>query len=220
MKKINFTAFSTLKESGFSLVELLVSIAIVGVVAAAIYAIFFTSNRTYITQEEVVDAQQRARIAMDFMTRDIRMAGLDPIGNAADTVDGNGAGFKEAAAAKIRFTMDLDMNGGIDISNSIVGRTLHEERVSYELAGRELRRGLYENTADSRWDVLINDVSSLIFSYRDETGALMPLPVTGSNLNRIRVVDISLTCEFRDAQGIVRTRNLSTTVTCRNPGGS
>ena len=219
MREINFRAFSTLKESGFSLMELLVSMAIVGVVAAAIYAIFFTSNRTYITQEEVVDAQQRARIAMDFMTRDIRMARLDPLGNAEDTADGDGAGFKEATATKIRFTMDLDMNGGIDASNGIVGSTLNEERVSYELVGRELRRGLYENTADSRWDVLINGVSSLIFSYQDETGAVMPLPVTGSNLNRIRVIHISLTCEFRDAQGIVRARNLSTTVTCRNPGG-
>ena len=154
------------------------------------------------------------------MTRDIRMAGLDPIGNAEDTVDGNGAGFKEVTAAKVRFTMDLDMNGGIDISNSIAGSTLHEERVSYEIVGRELRRGLYENTANSRWDVLINDVSSLIFSYQDETGTVMSLPVTGSNLNRIRVINISLTCEFRDAQGIARTRNLSTAVTCRNPGGS
>ena len=217
MKKITFRALSN--QSGFSLVELLVAIAIVGGVAAAIYGIFFTSNRTYITQEEIADAQQRARIGMDFMTRDIRMAGLDPFGNAEDTVDGNMAGFKEATAAKIRFTMDLDMNGGIDISNSIADSTLNEERVSYELAGRELRRGLYENTDDSRWDTLINNVSSLIFSYQDETGAVMPLPVTGNDLSRIRAVNISLTCEYRDAQGAVNSRTLSTTVTCRNPGG-
>lgn len=219
MRKTNFRAPSNFKEAGFSLVELLVSIAIVGGVAAAIYGIFFTSNRTYITQEEIADAQQRARIGLEFMTVDIRMAGLDPHGNAEDTVEGNGAGFKEAAPAKVRFTMDLDMNGGIDISNSIPGRTLNEERVSYELVNRELRRGLYENTSDSRWDTLINDVSNLTFSYVDETGAVMPFPITGNNLKRIRVVNISLTCEYRDAMGAVNTRTLSTTVTCRNPGG-
>ena len=218
MKKIkSVKASSNLHESGFSLIELLIAIAIVGIVFAGIYSIFFTSNRTYITQEEIVDAQQRARISLEFMTRDIRMAGLDPIGNAEDTVDEDGAGFKEATASKMRFTMDLDMNGGIDTSNSIVGRILNEERVSYALVGSELMRGVYENTDDERWDIIIDGIRSLAFSYEDAAGTVIPLPVSVNNLNRIRVINIRLICDFRDAQGAIFTRTLSTTVTCRNP---
>ena len=218
MKKINSVkASSNLHESGFSLIELLIAIAIVGIVFAGIYSIFFTSNRTYITQEEIVDAQQRARISLEFMTRDIRMAGLDPIGNAEDTVDGDGAGFKKATASEMRFTMDLDMNGGIDTSNSIVGRILNEERVSYALVGSELMRGVYENTDDERWDIIIDGIRSLAFSYEDAAGTVIPLPVSVNNLNRIRVINIRLICDFRDAQGAIFTRTLSTTVTCRNP---
>jgi prepilin-type N-terminal cleavage/methylation domain-containing protein len=46
---------------GFTLVELIVVIGIFSVVMAAIYSVFVRSNRVYISQEEVVAAQQEAR---------------------------------------------------------------------------------------------------------------------------------------------------------------
>jgi len=62
-------------EKGFTLVELLVAMAVASVVAMSGFALFSASNWSYQVQESVGEAQQNARIAMDRMARDIRMAG-------------------------------------------------------------------------------------------------------------------------------------------------
>lgn len=61
---------------GFSLVELLVVMAIMGLVVGAIYSLNRTSQRSAYTQDEVVEVQQNLRIAMDQIARDVRMAGF------------------------------------------------------------------------------------------------------------------------------------------------
>lgn len=67
---------------GFSLVELLIVCAMMGLVMAAIFTLYQTHQRTAYTQEEVVEVQQNLRIAMDSIARDLRMAGfLVPSGN-------------------------------------------------------------------------------------------------------------------------------------------
>jgi len=58
------------------LVELLVVLVILSLVMMAIYSIYFTHERTALTQDELVDVQQNIRIGMDSITRDIRMAGF------------------------------------------------------------------------------------------------------------------------------------------------
>ena len=65
-----------IEEQGFSLVELLVSMFIATVVGLAGYVIFSSSNWSYKVQEDVSEAQQNVRVAMDRLARDIRMAGF------------------------------------------------------------------------------------------------------------------------------------------------
>jgi len=60
---------------GFTLIEVLVVMAITGVIMGAIYSLYITTQRTAYTQDETVDVQQNLRIAMDVVTRDLRMAG-------------------------------------------------------------------------------------------------------------------------------------------------
>ncbi len=61
---------------GFSLVEILIVIGILGGFMAAIYSLYITHQRAAYTQDEVADLQQNLRIAMDNITRDVRMAGF------------------------------------------------------------------------------------------------------------------------------------------------
>lgn len=60
---------------GFSLVELLVVMVIMGLVMTAVYGLFINNKRTSATSEEVVDVQQNLRVAMETLVSDIRMAG-------------------------------------------------------------------------------------------------------------------------------------------------
>jgi prepilin-type N-terminal cleavage/methylation domain-containing protein len=65
--------------AGFTLVELLIAMAITAIALGAIYGVYISSNRSYKTQDRVVTVQQNVRASADFMIRAIRMAGLDPM---------------------------------------------------------------------------------------------------------------------------------------------
>ena len=47
---------------GFTLIELMVALAILGIVLAGIYSIFNTQHKSYIVQEQVVDSQQNVEL--------------------------------------------------------------------------------------------------------------------------------------------------------------
>ena len=70
---------STVSQKGFSLVELMVAMAAASVLMAAISTFYHSQLKTHVTQNELVDMQQDARAAMYMMTREIRMAGFDPL---------------------------------------------------------------------------------------------------------------------------------------------
>ena len=67
---------------GFSLIELLISMAILGILLAAIATIVYSQNKHHAAQNEIVEMQNNARMAMDFVTRTMR--GLDR--NATDAM--------------------------------------------------------------------------------------------------------------------------------------
>jgi type IV pilus assembly protein PilW len=85
---------------GYTLVELLVAMAITLVVMAAVYKVYMSQQDSYLLQEQIAELQQNARTAKYIMTREIRMAGYDPFRTA-------GAKFQSAAGDRIRFTMDI-----------------------------------------------------------------------------------------------------------------
>jgi type IV pilus assembly protein PilW len=187
---------------GFSLVEVLIAIVITGVALGAIYSVFASANQTYFNQDSIADTQQRARIGLDMMVRDIRMAGLNPTVTA-------GAGIVEATPTKIRFTADRNMNGDLTDSN---------EDLTYELVGSSLVR--YEGAGAPV--VLIDNVSALLFTYfaLDESTPLPTViqivPVSASDLANIRTVAISITCQGMDYKRKNISRTLQTQISCRN----
>jgi prepilin-type N-terminal cleavage/methylation domain-containing protein len=63
------------KEKGFTLVELLVAMAISGIVVAAVYTAFVTQQKSYTVQNQVAETQQNARVGLDLIAREVRMAG-------------------------------------------------------------------------------------------------------------------------------------------------
>ncbi|MBV5328990.1 MAG: prepilin-type N-terminal cleavage/methylation domain-containing protein [Chlorobium sp.] len=90
------TAFN---DRGFTLVELMVAVAISGIVAAVISSAYISQRRTSTAQEQVVEMQQNIRAGLDIMEHDIRMAGYDPK-NSTPTPT-----ITTATATQLLFTM-------------------------------------------------------------------------------------------------------------------
>ena len=80
-----------LNDRGFTLIELMIAMAIAGIVAAAILMAFNSQQKTQVSQQLVVEMQQDLRAALYLMQQDIRMAGHDPqwVDGNADGVDDN-----------------------------------------------------------------------------------------------------------------------------------
>jgi len=60
---------------GFTLVELMVAVAITAILLTAAYQVLVGQSRVYETQEQTIDMQQSVRAALDFLSRELRMAG-------------------------------------------------------------------------------------------------------------------------------------------------
>ena len=85
---------------GFTLVELLIAMAISGILMAGIYTAYRSQQGSYIAQEQVAALQQNLRVAFHFMEKEIRAAGCDPKRTS-------GAGIHTANPFDIRITMDI-----------------------------------------------------------------------------------------------------------------
>jgi len=68
----------SLLNTGFTLVEVLVAMVVSLIIMGGAYSIFNSQQRQTVIQTNISDAQQALRAAMDFMSRDIRMAGYNP----------------------------------------------------------------------------------------------------------------------------------------------
>jgi hypothetical protein len=62
-------------QRGLTLIELMVAMAICFIVIGAVYRAFTSQQRTYAIQDQVAEAQQNARAAMNILMRDLWMAG-------------------------------------------------------------------------------------------------------------------------------------------------
>ncbi|GAB4280468.1 MAG: hypothetical protein Kow0092_36100 [Deferrisomatales bacterium] len=67
--------------AGFTLVDLLVTLGVVGIILALIYQIFITQQRSHRIQEEVAEAQQNARVAVDTLTAALTSLGVGVTGD-------------------------------------------------------------------------------------------------------------------------------------------
>ena len=64
-----------LNRNGLTLIELLVAMVLSFIIIGAVYGTFTSQQKSYTVQDQVAEAQQNARMAMNILMRDIRMAG-------------------------------------------------------------------------------------------------------------------------------------------------
>jgi prepilin-type N-terminal cleavage/methylation domain-containing protein len=77
------------KEQGVTLIELMIVLVIAVFLVAGIYSLFITQHRSYTVQDQVAGVQQDARVALDMIARDVRMAGFQiGLGGAISPTNG------------------------------------------------------------------------------------------------------------------------------------
>jgi len=92
------------KQSGFTLVELMVTLVVAFLVIAAVYASFKVQQQNEKAQQQVSQIQQNLRAAMDMISREFPMAGYDPLQSGYYEI-------KSANSNSFHFTVDLDEDG-------------------------------------------------------------------------------------------------------------
>ena len=183
-------------QKGVTLIELMVAMAIAGVIGAAMIAFQQSQTRSYVTNEVLVDMQQNARAAMHFMVSEIKMAGCDPLGRA-------NAGIRTATDDSITFTMDFAGDDTFTITNFDGSSRDYElsradgnidmagEEITYALDGINLMRTDHQpDPDDPRVQELSRNLDALNFVYYNADGDRIDNPA--NRLNDIRSVLITI----------------------------
>ncbi|MCK5192834.1 MAG: prepilin-type N-terminal cleavage/methylation domain-containing protein, partial [Desulfobulbaceae bacterium] len=131
------SSFNVLSQ-GFTIIELLVGMAVSLLALTAIYSTFQAQHKSYLMQQEVAAMQQNLRAAMFYMQREIRMAGCDPLGTA-------GAGIIAASDSSINFSEDVRGDNVGDPPDGNLNDP--NENITYSLNGGNLVR----NTGGGNW---------------------------------------------------------------------
>lgn len=227
-------------EQGFTLVELVMAVAVGLVILTAILSAVVAGQRSSAGIERRVTTGQDARIALEIMGAEIRMASYNPLYATGLWVDPHRCdaaadpgrrGIQEATASALTIEMDLDPDGLCGSSPNEIIRYAYDrlsQRITRETvrctAGNRTSSGaqpflgpIPSNTAVRTLRV-VNGATPL-FRYYDGTGAeIVNLP---AEIRRIRRIEIVLVVESADADprtGEPRRIAFSTSVVPKNHG--
>jgi len=161
-------------DRGFSLVELVVAMAISLVVMAGVYKVYVTQQDTYLLQEQVAEMQQNARVAKYVLTKDIRMVGYNP------TRKVNSPTFQTSFVSKLPDDDSLDSDPDrtstgpqtvaftLDDNGDGVLEANFDEQVAFRVDGGNLERFDVDNDS---WLMVVENIEALGFAYAfDDNG--------------------------------------------------
>src|SRR5688572_20163025 len=170
-----------------TLTELLVTLALVGLLATAALGLLDQGQRAWATGAARAESQQSARIALTRLASDIRAAGF------------GGEGFEAVLTAETeRIVLQQDLDG-----DGVIAAT--GERVTWRLAGAILRRD-----AGGGAQPIVNGVRALELRYFDARGVATTTPAD------VRSVVVTLTTAADGARISASSATASTRVRLRN----
>ena len=202
-------------KKGVSLIELLVALVICGIVVAGVYRFFITQNRAYSVQDQVIEAQQNVRLAMEILLRDLRMAGYDD-----DSIHST-ITITDPIVAPLQ-------DDSITLSYEHYDKTTlqyQKHTVAYrrEMNPSRLIRQLTINEAAGSPDILLENVDAFGLTYGIDTNDDGKLdrwvPAEKVEKNKVMAVEVVLSAmPTHTNPGVtgVSPRTLASTVTLRN----
>ena len=193
-------------QHGTSFVELLASTLLISLLMAMSYGFARSAFVSARVQEAKSDAQEVAFMAVDLLTREVRMAGFSAAGKPM-------VGVLVAAAEHVEVSSDFDGDGDSDEANELIA-------YSYNDTKHQLVRA----TGGASPQPLVPNVppGGLHFSFFDASGAGIPIPGGGLPLEerrRIRRIDVVLRTQSADADlagALPSISTLSSSICLRN----
>jgi prepilin-type N-terminal cleavage/methylation domain-containing protein len=207
------------KGKGFTLVELMIAMAVGLVILSGIYIAVNTTQKHSVAIERKVVAQQDVKPALDIMALEIGMASYNPSAVTGIWVIPTGdcrtpsvnqvyRGIQEATGNSIAIEMDIatggDGDGALDDANEVI-------RYTYEIADQYISRTSSTATACGtaqpffgdtvasgmpRTGKIINNTLGIpVFRYYDSSGAEIAAGGLPANIPNIRRIDIVLAVE-------------------------
>ena len=204
-----------LNKNGVSLIELLVVLVICGIVIAGAYRFFITQTRAYSVQDQVIEAQQNVRLAMEILLRDLRMAGYDD-----DSIHST-ITITDPIVAPLQ-------DDSITLSYEHYDKTTlqyQKHTVAYrrEMNPSRLIRQLTTNEVAGSPDILLENVDAFSLAYGIDTNDDGKLdrwvPAEKVEKNKVMVVEVVLSAMPAQTNPDVRAvspRTLASTVSLRN----
>ncbi|PYN86279.1 MAG: hypothetical protein DMD87_17665 [Candidatus Rokuibacteriota bacterium] len=155
-------------QGGFTLVELMVAMSIFLLILVGIFQVFDPSRNAYQVSERKLGVQQNARVAMDRMSRQIRMAGYFPENIDADNTNDLSNSIQVATESALSISGDLDMTGASSAYTFCLDNT-----------GLRRVRGTIGTGASyicANGDLMAESVTALRFAYFDSANNPVPNP--------------------------------------------
>jgi type IV pilus assembly protein PilW len=204
------------RDGGFSLIELLIAMAVGLIALGAMYGVFNMHRKALDIQEQIAEMQQSARAAMEFMSREIRMAGYNPHPELNPT--GVVVGIQTATSSSLTFSLDIrgdnegdPPDGDTGDSNEYITYSLYTPEDGIQKLGRR-------SAADATFQPVAEHIQSLTFQYWDANGNTT---ATAADIRRIQVTIVARTAKpdpgYTPNSGY-RTYTLTSVIDPRNLG--
>lgn len=146
-------------KKAFSLLELLVTVAIFFMIIGAVFSLLISGRKAFETGNVQIEVEQEARRALDYMSKELRQSSANKIQAPADG----------ASSATIIFEIPWDVDGDGDVIDDLSGAIEWSDdagvnrigAITYSLAGGQILRNL---SFTSEQSVLANRITVLTFN--------------------------------------------------------
>jgi prepilin-type N-terminal cleavage/methylation domain-containing protein len=202
---------------GYSLVELLIVLAIAGLIGGAIFEVYRVSQDTYIRASSLEAAQVGARAGLDRMANELRLIGSYWVG-----ANGAGNAITNAASDSITFMANVDNVDALSVSNGA------EATTSAAATGTSVPLNLSTTaTADAfrvYANLALNDYIYIANGGSRDVRQIASLTLSTINLNPPPASPLSFTYPVgsivRDVKTITYARNAGANTLTRRQGGA
>jgi prepilin-type N-terminal cleavage/methylation domain-containing protein len=218
---------------GFTLVEMLLALAIGTIIISAGFVAVMAGHRASTGIEQKISAQQDIRAALDIMETEIGMASYNPgqvvtglwlsPTDCATAGAASNKGIQQATTNGYTISVEMDING-----NGSVGDNNDIITYSYDAANQRITRqtncgvaqsflGDVSTATTTQRNVLVvnNTLGIPVFRYYDGSNNLLAMPAGIPNIRRIDIT-LAVQATVPDVQGQYRSMVYSTSVVPRN----